>query len=97
MRERKQKYLNVFPFEGLMAQVFVTNGVECWKMASTETGEGLGGCGVESGGVRVRIWRTDVYRQRTQSGSAVFTLVIFNLAGICLTVRTLKELVYYQH
>lgn len=49
------------------------------------------------GGVRVRIWRTDVYRQRTQSGSAVFTLVISNLAGICLTVRTLKELVYYQH
>lgn len=97
MRERKQKYLNVFPFEGLMAEVFVTNGVECWKMASTETGEG-GGRGVGSvGGVGVRIWRTDVYRQRTQSGSAVFTLVISNLAGICLTARTLKELVYYQH
>lgn len=85
MRERKQKYLNVFPFEGLMAEAFVTNGVECWKMASTERGGG------------VRIWRADVYRQRTQSGSAVFTLVISNLAGICLTVRTLKELVYYQH
>lgn len=25
-----QKYLNVFPFEGLMAAVFVTNRVECW-------------------------------------------------------------------
>lgn len=74
-----------------MAEVFVTNGVECWKMASTETGEGV------VGRVRVRIWRTDVYRQRTQSGSAVFTLVISNLAGICLTVRTLKEPVYYQH
>lgn len=53
MRERKQKYLNVFPFEGLMAEVFVTNGVECWKMASTETGEGVGGVewgvGVEGG------------------------------------------------
>lgn len=57
------------------------------------------GGGVWSGewGVRVRIWRTDVYRQRTEIGSAVFTLVISNLAGICLTVRTLKELVYYQH
>lgn len=77
-----------------MAEVFVTNGVECWKMASTETGEGGEG-GVW--GVGVRIWRTDVYRQRTQSGSAVFTLVISNLAGICLTARTLKELVYYQH
>lgn len=29
-RRRKQKYLNVFPFEGLMAAVFVTNRVECW-------------------------------------------------------------------
>lgn len=35
---RKQKYLNVFPFERLMAEVFVTNRVECWNMAFTEMG-----------------------------------------------------------
>lgn len=60
-RRRKQKYLNVFPFEGLMAAVFVTNRVECWVR------DGFYRNGLREGGRekrkvrrRVRIWRTDV-------------------------------------
>lgn len=73
---REQKYLNVFPFEGLMAAVFVTNRVECWVGDGFYRNRVRGAKRkVRRRRRRVRIWKTDVHAvgERKQSNSATFT------------------------
>lgn len=80
---RKPRCLNVFPFEGLMAEVLVTNRMEWCGVRWLLQKQG------QSGGQMCTGRNTD-----TPSRSLMFTLVISNLPGICQPACfPLKELV----